>query len=85
MKKVTETTFEYDEGTTDLVRQTTKEYIEYDENDSKILLDDDEDDGTIYESEINFNLFDELSKALALFTLGVSAVIAVKMLRRVSK
>lgn len=85
MKKVTETTFEYDEDTTDLVRQTTKEYIEYDEKDPKILLDDDEDDGTIYESEISFNLFDALSKALALFTLGVSAVTAVKMLRRVSK
>lgn len=84
MKKVTETTFEYNEDSADLVRQTTKEYIEYDEKDPKMLLDD-EDDDTIYEGEISFSLFDAISKTLALFTLGVSAVTAVKMLRRVSK
>lgn len=92
MKKVTETTFEYDPNTADVVKQTTTEYIEYDEKDPKVLfaegvsLDGDDDDGeTLCEGEISISLSDLIAKALALFTFGVSAVTAVKLLQKVSK
>lgn len=59
----------------------------YEEDDDDLYDEEceDEDDDVLYDGEFTIDLHDLAFKALGLFTLGVSAITAVKLFRKVSK